>query len=37
VAVGCIISDIPAVDKIDIAKIKSGDQVKVEDGKVVVG
>jgi len=37
VAVGCIISDIPAVDKIDITKIKSGDKVKIDGDKVVVG
>lgn len=30
VAVGCIISDIPAVDQIDITKIKSGDKIKVD-------
>ncbi len=30
VAVGCIISDIPAVDKIPIEKIKSGQKVHVE-------
>ncbi|MFC2162778.1 DUF126 domain-containing protein [Candidatus Altiarchaeota archaeon] len=36
VAVGCIISDIPAVDQIDITKIKTGDTVSVEDGKVVI-
>ncbi len=37
VAVGCIISDIPAVDKIDIGRIKTGDKVKVEGGTVAVG
>lgn len=36
VAVGCIISDIPAVDKIDITKIKTGDKVKVDGDRVVV-
>ncbi|MEM7815542.1 MAG: DUF126 domain-containing protein [Candidatus Aenigmatarchaeota archaeon] len=30
VAVGAIISDIPCVDKIDIAKIKNGDKVVVD-------
>jgi len=29
IAVGCIISDIPCVDQIDIKKIKTGDKVKV--------
>ena len=29
-AVGCIISDIPAVDKIPIEKIKTGDQLYVD-------
>lgn len=37
VAVGCIISDIPAVDQIDIKKIKTGDKVKVNGEKVTVG
>ncbi len=36
VAVGCIISDIPAVDQIDVTKIKSGDKVKVEGNKVTI-
>ncbi len=36
VAVGCIISEIPAVDRIDIAKIKSGGRVRVEGGKVTL-
>jgi hypothetical protein len=34
VAVGCIISDIPAVDKIDIEKIKTGDNIRVEGDTV---
>jgi hypothetical protein len=37
VAVGCIISEIPCVDKIDISKIKSGDRVMVEGESVTVG
>ncbi|MCX6695901.1 MAG: DUF126 domain-containing protein [Candidatus Altiarchaeota archaeon] len=37
VAVGCIISDIPAVDKIDVDKIKTGDKVRLEADKVTVG
>ena len=37
VAVGCIISDIPAVDKIDITKIKTGDKIKIDGEKVTVG
>ncbi len=36
VAVGCIISGIPAVDKIEIEKIKSGDKVKIDGGNVSV-
>jgi len=36
VAVGCIISDIPAVDGIDIHRIKTGDKVKVEGEWVLV-
>jgi len=36
VAVGCIISDIPAVDQIDISKIKTGDKVRIDGGKVVL-
>jgi predicted aconitase with swiveling domain len=34
VAVGCIISDIPAVDKIEIEKIKTGDKIRI-DGELV--
>ena len=36
VAVGAIISEIPCVDKIDISKIKTGNQVRIEDGTVLV-
>lgn len=36
VAVGCIISDITAVDKIDITAIKTGDKVRIDGGKVFV-
>ncbi|MFC2153979.1 DUF126 domain-containing protein [Candidatus Altiarchaeota archaeon] len=36
VAVGCIISDIPAVDKIDISKIKTGDKIRIEGEKVTI-
>jgi len=36
VAVGCIISDIPAVDGIDLAKIKTGDRVRVDGGTVTL-
>jgi predicted aconitase with swiveling domain len=36
VAVGAIISEIPCVDKIDIAKIKTGDCLKIEDGTVTI-
>ena len=36
VAVGVIISEIPCVDKIDIAKIKTGLRVQVENGVVTL-
>jgi len=36
VAVGAIISEIPCVDKIDIAKIKTGNRVEVENGVVTL-
>ncbi|MFH0860490.1 MAG: DUF126 domain-containing protein [Candidatus Altiarchaeota archaeon] len=36
VAVGCIISDIPAVDKIDVNKIKTGATVRIDGGTVTV-
>ncbi len=36
VSVGAIISDIPMVDKIDISKIRTGDIVSVDDGKVTI-
>jgi uncharacterized protein len=36
VAVGVIISEIPCVDKIDIAKIKTGSHVQVESGVVTL-
>ena len=36
VAVGAIISEIPCVDQIDVAKIKTGDIVKIENGVVTV-
>jgi predicted aconitase with swiveling domain len=36
VAVGCIISEIPAVDQIDIAKIKDGQKVEVDADNGVV-
>jgi len=37
VAVGCIIADITAVDKIDITKIKTGQKIKIDGEKVNVG
>lgn len=37
VAVGAIISDIPCVDKVDINRIKSGDTVRIEGEKIIVG
>ena len=36
VAVGCIISEIPAVDQIDIAKIKDGQKIEVDADNGVV-
>ncbi len=36
VAVGAIISEIPCIDKIDISKIKTGDQVKIQDDTVTL-
>jgi uncharacterized protein len=36
VAVGAIISDIPAVDKIDIAKIRTGQKISIDGEKVTV-
>lgn len=36
VAVGAIISEIPCVDKIDISKIKTGEQIKIEDNMVLL-
>ena len=36
VAVGAIISDIPCVDKIDISRIKTGDNVLINNEKIIV-
>ncbi len=36
VAVGAIISDIPMVDQVPIDRIRTGDRVRVEDGRVTV-
>jgi predicted aconitase with swiveling domain len=36
IAVGAIISEIPCVDKIDIAKIKTGAKVKIDNGTVML-
>ena len=36
VAVGAIISDIPMVDQVDIAQIRTGDAVVVRDGVVTI-
>ncbi|MBT0159630.1 DUF126 domain-containing protein [Candidatus Bathyarchaeota archaeon A05DMB-2] len=36
VAVGAIISEIPCIDKVDIARIKTGDIVRIEDGTVTL-
>ena len=34
IAVGAIISEIPCIDKVDISKIKTGDEVSIEDNTV---
>ena len=36
IAVGAIISEIPCVDKIDISKIKTGQQIKIENENVII-
>ncbi len=36
VAVGVIISEIPCIDKIDIAKIRTGDKVRIENNVVAL-
>ncbi len=36
VAVGAIISEIPCVDLIDITKIKTGNEIKIEKDKITV-
>ncbi|MFX1276365.1 MAG: DUF126 domain-containing protein [Promethearchaeota archaeon] len=36
VAVGCIISEIPCVDKIDISKIRTGQKISVDGSKGTV-
>jgi hypothetical protein len=36
VAVGAIISEIPCIDQIDISKIKTGDNVKIENEIVTI-
>ena len=36
VAVGCIISEIPAVDQIDIGKIQNGQKIEVDADNGVV-
>ncbi|MFA5137994.1 MAG: DUF126 domain-containing protein [Elusimicrobiota bacterium] len=37
VAVGAIIGDVPAVDRLDIARLEDGTLVRVRDGEVFVG
>jgi len=34
IAVGAIISEIPCVDKIDTSKIKTGDKIQIDNGKI---
>jgi hypothetical protein len=36
VAVGAVIGDIPMVDKVDTERIRTGDWVEIDDGKVLV-
>ena len=36
VAVGAIIAEIPMVDQVDIARIRTGDRVQVRDRQVIV-
>jgi predicted aconitase with swiveling domain len=36
VAVGAIISDIPMVDQVDVAALRSGDWIQVDEGTVIV-
>ena len=36
IAVGAIISEIPCVDKIDITKIKTGDNIKIENQSITI-
>ena len=36
VAVGAIISEIPCIDQIDISKIKTGDNVRIENDIVTI-
>jgi predicted aconitase with swiveling domain len=36
VAVGCIISDIPAIDRIDIDMIVTGDRIRIENDSVLI-
>ncbi len=36
VAVGAIIAEIPMAGQVDIARIRSGDWVRVRDGEVMV-
>jgi hypothetical protein len=37
IAVGAIISDIPMVDQVDIAQIRTGDWVRVERDRITLG
>jgi hypothetical protein len=37
VAVGAIISDIPMVDKVDLSRIQTGDTVRIDGERVIVG
>lgn len=36
IAIGAIISEIPCVDKVNISKIKTGDKIIIDNGKVII-
>lgn len=36
IAVGAIISEIPCVDKVDISRIKTGDRIIIDNGRIVI-
>jgi len=36
IAVGAIISEIPCIDKVDVSKIKTGNEVTIEDNTAII-